>query len=84
LAEVEVPNALAALLETEKVTDPLQAAQLALKWAINMDPMSIRADAEDWNKQKELAKKKAEERKLEREKLKKEEEEKKASSILSL
>lgn len=82
--EVDNPVHVPALLASENITNPIEIVKMALKWAIHMDPASIRMDAAEWETKKEMAKKKAEERKLEREKLKQEQEARKAADVTQL
>lgn len=57
---------LKALLETQGITDPFDAAIAALKWVLHLDPVSVSAEKAKWDAERAVvaanAKKRADER----------------------
>ncbi len=82
--EVDSPNKLALLIKDAGITNPLEAARLALQWVLHMDAQSISADRDSFNARKQDQKKRAEKRAAERKKQKEEAAAQKAADITQL
>jgi ParB/RepB/Spo0J family partition protein len=80
-AEATSPNVIAAALKAAGITDPVQAAQFALKWAVHLDEQSVReAKAKEEARKKQMEQEKIK-RAAERAQLRAQEATQKAASL---
>lgn len=66
VSEAETADVVGQLLQAVNITDPVEAAKFALRWALHLDEQSVQAAKAKWEAKKEaekaLAKRRAEER----------------------